>query len=166
MRLITPPHALPDAGGDPVVFLAGSIEQDRAARWQDMVVAALSGGAVTVLNPRRPDLDATWGNDLDDPRFAGQVAWELAGLERADLIGCYFAPGTVSPISLLECGLHARSGRLIVSCPRGFQRRGNVRAVCARYAVPLVEDLDQLIAALRARMGKGTASVTALISDT
>jgi len=157
MRLITPPHALPIDGGDPVVFLAGSIEQDRAVRWQDAVATALVDLAVTVLNPRRPDWDASWGNDLDDPRFAGQVAWELEALERADLIACYFAPGTVSPISLLECGLHARSGRLMVACPRGFQRRGNVCAVCARYAVPLVEDLDQLIAALRARLPGVTA---------
>ena len=151
MRLITAPDPQPPPGGDPVLFLAGSIEHDRAPRWQDQVVTSLNDVAVTILNPRRPDWDATWGSDLDDPRFAEQVSWELAGLERADCIACYLAPGTISPISLLECGLHARSGRLIVACPPGFQRRGNVRAMCRQYAVPLVDDLPQLIAAVRSR---------------
>ena len=158
MRVITPLQELPGPGWAPVIFLAGSIEYDRAPRWQDAMIAALHGFEVTILNPRRPDWDATWGNDLDDPRFAAQVEWELAGLERADAIACYLAPGTLSPISLLECGLHARSGRLIVACPPGFQRRGNVRAMCARYAVPLVVDLDGLITAVRTRFTRTTSA--------
>jgi hypothetical protein len=44
----------------------------------------------------------------------------------------YLAPGTQSPVSLLELGLCARSGKLKVGCPEGFWRRGNVK-VASRW---------------------------------
>ena len=133
----------------PWVFLAGAIDQDRAERWQDRAVAALGDTSGTVLNPRRDDWDGSWGNDLDDPRFAAQVAWELEGLERADAIICWLPAGSQAPISLLELGLHARGGRLVVGCPIGFHRRGNVRAVCARFGVPLHETLEDILHDIR-----------------
>jgi hypothetical protein len=100
------------------------------------------------LNPRRPDWDASWRQSIDDPQFRAQVEWELDGLERADRIAMYFDPATRAPITLCELGLHARGGRVVVACPDGFWRRGNVQVVCARYRIPLVSDLDALIAAL------------------
>jgi hypothetical protein len=39
--------------------------------------------------------------------------------------------------------LFARSGKLLVCCPEGFWRKGNVEIVCARYGVPLVGELDE-----------------------
>ena len=50
----------------------------------------------------------------------------------------YFAPKSRAPIRLLELGLFARSGRLIVCCGDGFWRRGNVEVVCARNGVPML----------------------------
>ena len=47
--------------------------QDRAERWQDRMVTDLASLPGTVLNPRRDAWDATWGQDLDDHRFAEQV---------------------------------------------------------------------------------------------
>merc|ERR1712096_330437 len=81
---------------------------------------------VTFCNPRRdswnPYLEQHRGNDV----FREQVLWELNALERVDIIVLYLQPGTKSPISLLELGLHTRSGKLIVLCPTGFWRKGNV----------------------------------------
>jgi hypothetical protein len=57
----------------------------------------------------------------------------------------YFAPGTQAPITLLELGLVAPSGKLIVSCPDGFWRKGNVEIVCARFGVPVVDELEEAI---------------------
>lgn len=140
----------------PWVFLAGAIDHDRAERWQDLAVAILGDLPGTVLNPRRADWDVTWGNDLDDPRFAAQVAWELEGLERADAIVCWLPAGSQAPISLLELGLHARGGRLVVGCPVGFHRRGNVRAVCARFGIPLHDTLADAMDAIRHRLATGS----------
>ena len=42
-----------------------------------------------------------------------------------------------SPISLMEIGLFAKEGKLMVFCPKTFYRYDNVRVVCNRYNVPL-----------------------------
>lgn len=148
-RIVKPPAALSSLDpGERTVFLAGSIDMGRAELWQDRVAEALAGVAGTVLNPRRDDWSTDWGLDLADARLAEQIAWELDGLERADLVAMYLAPETRSPVSLLELGLHARSGRLVVCCPAGFWRKGNVDAVCRRYGVTQVDTLDALITAV------------------
>lgn len=130
------------------MFLAGSIEQGAAPNWQSHIRAALSACVGTLLNPRRADWDATWAQDVGDSRFREQVEWELSHLERADQVAVFFAPGTKAPITLLELGLFAASGRLIVACPKGYWRKGNVDIVCARYGVRQVADLEGLVSAL------------------
>jgi hypothetical protein len=118
------------------VFIAGSIEMGKAVDWQKAASANLVSLGYTVYNPRRDDWDSSWSQDLADARFVEQVQWELQALEEADRILLYFAPETKSPISLLELGLYAYSGKLTVVCPEGFWRKGNVDLVCMRYRVP------------------------------
>lgn len=136
------------------VFLAGSIEMGQAEQWQEQVVRALSDARdLVILNPRRDDWDSSWRQRADDPRFFEQVTWELDMLDAADIVVMYLAAGTQSPVSLLELGLCARSGKLLVCCPAGFWRRGNVEMVCARHRIPLFGTLDDLVADLRRRHG-------------
>jgi len=136
------------------VFLAGSIEMGMAENWQQRVVAAMSeAGGVVILNPRRDDWDGSWDQTAADPRFFEQVSWELDMLEAADIVVMYLDPATKSPVSLLELGLHARSGKLRVCCPDGFWRKGNVEVVCQRHRIPLFETLDELITSLREGAG-------------
>ena len=145
MKHHRPPAPIESTQPRPWLFLAGAIDQNRAERWQDRAVSALDTVAGTVLNPRREAWDSSWGTDLDDPRFAEQVAWELSALEQADAILCWLPAGSQAPVSLLELGLHARGGRLVVGCQPGFHRRGNVRAVCQRFAVPHADTLDDAL---------------------
>lgn len=153
MRSLKPPTPFqPDDSEAPSVFLAGSIEMGAAAPWQATFEAAFADLDVVFLNPRRDDWDASWAQRIENDQFRGQVEWELDGLEQASLIVMHFDPATRSPITLLELGLFAQSGRIIVSCPEGFWRRGNVEIVCARFGVPLCEDLDALIALTRQRL--------------
>jgi hypothetical protein len=152
-HILKPPAPL-DLAGRPGVFLAGSIEMGRAACWQAQVEAALADLDVTLLNPRRDGWDSSWQQTIQDSRFREQVEWELAAQEKADLIAMYFAPDTQAPITLLELGLAARSGRLVVCCPEGYWRKGNVDVVCARYGVPMADDLDALVTAVRARLSE------------
>ena len=151
-RVIEPPAPLDFQDHDPTVFLAGSIEMGGAEDWQREVCAALADLDVVILNPRRRAWDASWKQSLDEPRFVEQVAWELEGQERSSVIALYLAPTTRSPISLLELGLFARSGKLVVCCPEGFWRRGNVDIVCQRYGVSRARDLADLACHARARL--------------
>lgn len=152
MKVLKPPTPLDVPGGARAVFLAGSIEQGTAEDWQTTLTAALADLDVVVLNPRRDEWDASWRQSIDEPRFRGQVEWELDGLDRADVIAMWFAPETRAPITLLELGLHARGGKVVVGCPDGFWRRGNVEIVCARFGIPLVGEWDAFVAAVRARL--------------
>jgi hypothetical protein len=151
-QIIKPPSPLVFDSGVPSVFLAGSIEMSQAEDWQTVVEQSLHDADVVILNPRRDEWDASWVQSIHNPQFREQVEWELTGQERATLIAAYFAPATKAPITLLELGLFARSGKLIVCCPEGFWRKGNVEIVCARYGVPLVNDLRELVVEVRRRL--------------
>lgn len=131
------------------VFLGGSIEMGKAADWQQAVVSAIKDLDVVILNPRRKDWDSSLKQELTDPRFVEQVTWELQALEDSDIIVIYFDPTTKSPISLLELGLHARQKGILVCCPEGFYRKGNVDITCQKYNVPVFPDLNALVRTLR-----------------
>ncbi|MFK8003712.1 MAG: nucleoside 2-deoxyribosyltransferase domain-containing protein [Polyangiales bacterium] len=145
----TPPTPIPVDAPRPWVFLAGSIEQGIAPNWQAQVASALKERAGTLANPRRADWDASWKQDKGDSLFREQVEWELNMLEQADQIIVYFAPDTKAPITLLELGLFAASGKLVVACPEGYWRKGNVDIVCERYGVRQVADVEALIQVLK-----------------
>jgi hypothetical protein len=151
-RVIKPPAPLPLDTGGASIFLAGSIEMGAAEDWQRQVESALDDLPVVILNPRRDAWDASWVQSIDDPQFREQVEWELEAQERANVIGTYFSPATKAPVTLLELGLFARSGKLVVCCPGGFWRKGNVEVVCARYGVPLVVEFAEFVRLLRERV--------------
>jgi len=139
--IIKPPSSLQDGFS---VFLGGSIEVGNAENWQTFLEEKLSGTDIILFNPRRDDWDPSWIQSKMNPNFRAQVEWELDALEKANIIAIYFEPGTKSPVSLLELGLFARTGKMIVCCPEGFWRKGNVDIVCARYGVKQVESLNDL----------------------
>ena len=151
-RVLKPPTSLNSLDSSPTVFLAGSIEMGRAEDWQSYVSQALQDIPITVLNPRRDDWDPTWEQTIANPQFRQQVEWELSAQELATTIAMYFDPSTKSPITLLELGLFARSGKLTVCCPDGFWRQGNVDIVCERYRISMVNTLDDLIVKIRSQL--------------
>ncbi len=147
MKIIKPPNTITrDHRTNKLIFLAGSIEKGKADNWQSKVekyFARLED--YVILNPIREEWDSSWKEELDNPHFYKQVNWELDGLERADKIIMCLLPSSQSPISLLELGLSARSGKLLVCCEKGFWKKGNIDVVCERYKIPIYEDLDELL---------------------
>jgi hypothetical protein len=149
--VVKPPAPIHLDAGTPSVFLAGSIEMGQAEDWQARVEHALQDLDIVLLNPRRDEWDASWVQSIANPQFREQVEWELSGLEQAAIVAMYFAPATKAPITLLELGLTAPSGRLVVCCPDGYWRKGNVEIVCHRHGVPLVTSLEELLVEIRRR---------------
>jgi len=127
------------------IFLAGSIEMGVAEKWQDRAAMLLSQIHYTILNPRRSDWDSSWKQEIQNEQFYEQVTWELQGLEDAEWVLMYFDPNTKSPITLLELGLIAglHPQKLIVICPEGFYRKGNVDIVCDRYRIKTARSLEE-----------------------
>jgi hypothetical protein len=134
------------------VFLAGSIEMGKAIQWQKQMATELSTLPITVNNPRRGHWDPEATQSAKDAAFAAQVEWELSALEKADVICFFFDTETKSPVSMLELGLWAHSGKVIVCCGDKFWRAGNIHLVCERYGVPFVKTFAELVPAIKERL--------------
>lgn len=146
MKVIKAPGRLiHDSEEGKSIFLAGSIEMGKAENWQEKITKALKDERGTIFNPRRDDWDSTWVQKIDNAQFRQQVEWELNALDGADIIVLCFDPKTQSPISLLELGLYAASKKMVVYCPEGFWRKGNVDIVCRRYKIPMMVSEQDLI---------------------
>lgn len=129
------------------IFLAGTIDMGDSEDWQKQISEALEDITdLVILNPRRDDWDSSWKQSIEDKQFSEQVNWELSAQEDADLIAMYIAPDSESPITLLELGLFAKEGKIILCCPDGFYRKGNVDIVADRYDIfSQVDSLEELI---------------------
>ena len=146
MEVLKPPHRKLS------IFLGGSIEMGMAKDWQKMIESELSEEDIIIYNPRRDDWNSDWDQSIFNKEFKQQVVWELDHLEKSDIVVMYFAENTKSPISLLEFGLYASSGKLIVYCPDGFWRKGNVDIVCERYNINQVRTEKELLIAIKSKI--------------
>jgi hypothetical protein len=150
------------------VFLSGSIEQDKAEKWQDRLTEALASDSdldlerLIVLNPRREEWDASWVQEKENAQFHEQVSWELQAQEASTVIAMYYDPATKSPITLLELGLFS-DDRMVVLCPKGYWRKGNVDVVCERYGVTQAETWEDFVKKIKEKiLERETKSLTTL----
>ncbi|KAI1498307.1 hypothetical protein F5X99DRAFT_412205 [Biscogniauxia marginata] len=124
------------------VFLAGTTSKTDDRDWRLALSELLASLPLTIFNPYRPDWDSSWREDISFVPYREQTDWELEMQEAADIVVVFFHPATQAPVSLLEFGLCAKSGRAMVVCPEGYCKRGNVQIVCQRYGVEMVETID------------------------
>ena len=136
------PEEISGDGSFTKIFLAGTIDMGNSSDWQMELLDIFSrmDGRYILFNPRQENWDASRPGGMDY-----QVKWELDHLEEADMIIMYILGSSRSPISLLEMGLHARSGKMHVICEKDFYRHDNVRITCEYYDVPLYDDLDSFL---------------------
>ena len=147
--IVKAPNKIPDHICNSL-FLAGSIEMGKAIAWQSYVQTELRDEDVLIMNPRRNDWNSSWKQDIKNKKFKQQVDWELDCLGTAEIIFMYFDPKTKSPITLLELGLLAGCcDSLIVCCPEGYCRKGNVDIICKRYGIQTVKNIDAGIKAIK-----------------
>jgi len=146
MTSYKPPIPIQKPYGTFAIFLAGTIDQGESENWQKNVEEHFSSFPNVVLyNPRRDVWDDSWEQKIENAEFYGQVKWELNAMEYSDIIIMNFLPNSKSPISLLELGLQASSGKLIVCCPDEYWRSGNVKIVCDDYKIPFYKNLNELL---------------------
>jgi hypothetical protein len=157
-RLIQAPAPFPisERATEPSLFLAGSWAL--GLDWQTPLKRLLSHLPVTIIDPYRADWDGTWIQDISFTPFREQVEWELELQETATVMLVYFAEGTQAPISLLEFGLWCREKpeRMVVYCPDGWWRKGNIQIVCKKWGVKLVETVEDCTKAIETKFKKGS----------
>ncbi|KAL8285820.1 hypothetical protein RB597_002750 [Gaeumannomyces tritici] len=173
-QVIKAPGREPIDDAQKVVYLAG-MTSPPDADWRDELADALSHlRHVTIADPFRPDWDAEWEEEMSPKSFTDHVRWELDMQERADVLVIHFggrldaasfegrtnggaALGELpkTPVSLLELGLRAGSGRrCMVVCNDGYWRRGNVLLVCERYGIPVFPSIGKLSKVLEEELAK------------
>ena len=148
MKIVKPPKQWNQKTCEFSVFLAGSIELGKAVNWQSKVEEFLTAtkfsNNIIVLNPRRDNWDDSWKQSITDKNFNEQVTWELDSQERCDINAIFFDPKTKAPISLLELGLF-HDKNVVVCCPDGFYRKGNVEITCRKYGIVLTSDMKTFV---------------------
>ncbi|KAF2818161.1 hypothetical protein CC86DRAFT_239237, partial [Ophiobolus disseminans] len=130
------------------LFTAGSIEMGAAVPWQNRLIEHLKHLPITISNPRKDSWDPKVDVKSHDVKFKMQVEWELEALKRATVICFFYDVDTISPVTLMELGLWANSGKVIVCCGGKYWRSGNVDIVCDRYNIPRVDSFEMLIPAV------------------
>lgn len=140
-----------------ILFLAGSIEMGKAENWQKTLIEDLEKSidkGLSIFNPRRDDWNSSWEQNQSNDHFNHQVNWELNSIERSDIIFVNFIPETMSPITLLELGKISERGNrdIVVCCPEGYWRRGNVEIVCTRAGIPFYSDYKSALGALKTKI--------------
>ncbi|RDW80857.1 hypothetical protein BP5796_05555 [Coleophoma crateriformis] len=137
----------------PSIFLAGAI----SGSWHKDLTNRLSHLPVTILNPLRTDWEAIGEEDIANPEFRKQTEWEMDMQAAADLVVIYFAPEKQAPVSLLELGVCAASRKgtakeVVICCPKGYWKRGNVQMVCEQFRIKVTEDLEEFFQVVEERM--------------
>lgn len=141
MNVITP-----DVKDNFTVFLAGTIDNGEGKNWQQDTIETLSNfdlPYLTIFNPRRD----SWAANASEEEVLKQIDWEQEHLEKADLIVMCILDESKSPISLMELGQWADSGKLVVFCTGKFWRHTNVKWMCDNYNIELHEtnDVDSIV---------------------
>ena len=146
MIIITPEEVINKEAnkiGAKSVFLAGTIDSGNSLNWQDKTIIDLINLGVKdleVYNPRREH----WNPNPSKEDMEYQIKWEQDHLDKANIIAMVLLDDSKSPISLLEIGLYAKTGKLIVFCTPNFYRWDNVRLTCKKYHIELVQDTHPL----------------------
>ena len=135
------------------VFLAGSIDMGRARDWQADAVKMMQHLPITIMNPRRVDFGGDWVQDMSQDKLYRQVTWELDWLAGADVIALNLEPESDAPISILELGLFAASKKMVVRCPVGWRRRGNIQIICQRFGIPIFTEFEDMIEEVIKKLG-------------
>lgn len=143
------------------VFLAGSIEMGKAIDWQADLISELSLNehVGVIFNPRRPDWNPDWKQEMSNEPFRHQVEWELDNLDQANVVYFYFDKNTLSPVTLAELGYilginEYSDRRVVVCCPDGYWRQGNVEIMCHRAGVKMHRSYEESVKDLEDQVAK------------
>jgi hypothetical protein len=130
------------------VFIGGTINNGTGPDWQADASKALSDLPIYIFNPRRVD----WDPNASDEVKTKQIEWEFEAQVNSDFILYNFEPEFPNPVTLLELGLFSSSNKTVVRCSSTFPQYLNVKFVCEKLGVPIVETLEEALTKMRERI--------------
>jgi len=144
-NIIKPPTSIEVDNNFKSCFLAGTIDGGFSQNWQNKVSEKLSDYAINIYNPRRDKWEGSWEQNINNIDLKNQINWEYNALDKSDYILMNILPDSQSPITILEFGMYAKSGKLLVCCPKEFFRYANIQVTCYRFNIPLFDNVDDLL---------------------
>lgn len=147
--------------GSKTIFMAGSIDMGEAENWQEKLCKELKELAnnekkhITVFNPRRDDWDSSWTESINNTQFFDQISWKLDNIEKCNYEVVFLSKESKAPITLLELGKisELKNKKVIVFCPDGYHKKGNVDIVCYRKDIPVTETFEEFMETLKETLG-------------
>lgn len=121
------------------IFLAGSMAKEPEVNWRQTVIDNLEEN-YHFLDPTNSN-----HNSLSDAEMHEHVMWEFEGMRIADYILINFISDSLSPISLVELGLHTATDKLIVVCPKEFYKWSYIETLCKEHNTPIFNRLEEVI---------------------
>ena len=135
LEVFTAPELPMSRPGFTKIFLAGTIDLGNSDNWQSDFIERIKQISIKtttdrfiIYNPRREKFNS---NELDR-------------MDHSDVIVMNILKDSKSPITLMELGLYAKSGKLLVVCEDGYYRQGNVDFMCSRYNIPLYRGIGDI----------------------
>ncbi|KAE8845923.1 hypothetical protein PTNB73_01903 [Pyrenophora teres f. teres] len=95
------------------VILYGGMSTDTKKNWRADLSASLSDLPIAILDPTCDAWDSTWIEDISFQPFKDQAKWEMDHAGVADVIVFHFGGKSDQPITLLELGLYAHTGKAV-----------------------------------------------------
>lgn len=153
MKVIKAPNSTDTLGT--TVFLGGTIDNGDSIDWQTEFANKFESVDVTFLNPRREKWITDIEQSIDCPIFREQLEWESFNLEYSDYILINLLADSKSIISVAELAEYGSKGKkMVVCCPKGFWRNGNVEFLCEKFSIPLFREIEHVEHYLRNRIKK------------
>jgi hypothetical protein len=146
----------PPESWDAAVFLAGPLPRSAdVPSWGPDAVAHLreqwrQDGRLVVFTPELRE------GVLAD--YTGQVAWEHRGLNRADVIVFWIPRDLVTMPAFttnIEFGTWFDSGKIVLGAPAAAPKNEYLQELAASVGAPVVDQLDQAVAAALGMIGAG-----------
>jgi len=144
MRVITAPEEIDLENTDFKLYLGGSIDKKYGSPWHRNIISFISSklgreSKLTIYNPKREEWDKDW--PADSKVIDEQALWELKAMEHADLIFMFFESSCSSSVGMMQLGLNAKEGKLVVVCERHFWKKRDVDVICETYGVPRYDSI-------------------------
>ncbi len=155
MQVIKSPDTFEKSEDQISIFLGGSIDKTASPDWREALINDLSMKSyqerLVVINPRHDGWANRGHRNTDNQDFRTHVRWELNHQSKADLLVYYFCNDTVSPITLLEFGIHHKKAPVVVLEPQ-YQRFDKMVLTCEYLGVPFEQEWDGFVLNLDQRI--------------
>lgn len=133
------------------IYLGGTMDfssdvNDWQTRFQNGVVALtdpikgilmFKNTSFIIINPHVPPQNAL-APDLNNPEFCTTMQWRMNMMDQADVILVNLMNKSIEHAPLLDFATNLRTGKLIVRCGELYKSYPQVRLLCERYSVPLL----------------------------